>query len=232
MLRPIIIAHRGASGTCPENTLLAFRTALDSGAKWLELDTQLVESELVVFHDDDLERTTDGRGALADLSLAELRRLDAGMGERIPLLYEVLLLAKGRAQVNIELKGEGTGLATADLLKGLFTKGQLTAEDILVSSFLAEELDAFQGRMPEVRRAPIYEKLPTDFSAELKRIGCWSVHLDKSLISKNIVLLAEQQNCRVFAWTVNTAAEAGVLFALGTAGIFTDYPEKFLVGRD
>ena len=170
MSGPIIIAHRGASGTCPENTLLAFRTALEAGAKWLELDTQRVEHQLVVFHDDRLARTTNGRGLLADISLDALRRLDAGRGERVPLLHEVLALAVGRAQVNIELKGVGTGMATAELLKELFARKKLVPGDVLASSLRLEELNKFRRILPQVRRAPIYEDLPKDFSAE------WFVH--------------------------------------------------------
>jgi len=229
MPEPIIIAHRGASGTCPENTLLAFRTALEAGAKWIELDTQLVENELVVFHDKKLERTTNGHGALAAMTLAELRQLDAGKGERIPLLREVLSLAAGRAQVNIELKGVGTGKATAEFLSALFAQLRLAPEDLFVSSLRLEELQRFQQLLPEVRRAPIYETLPNDFEAGLKSFACWSVHLHKSLITDRIIETAEQLDCRVFAWTVNKVAEAELLVRQGVAGFFTDYPERFLL---
>ncbi len=224
----IIIAHRGASGTSPENTMLAFRTALEIGAEWLELDVQLVENELVVFHDAKLERTTNGKGFLADIALSELRQLDAGKGEKIPLLREVLSLARGRAQVNIELKGVGTGLATVELLNELFEQKQLLPSGVLASSLRLEELHNFQQLMPQVRRAPIYESLPKDFMIELRRFDCWSVHMHKSLITGRILEIAKHQGCRVFAWTVNKVAEAEALITLGAAGFFTDYPERFI----
>lgn len=229
MPSPIIIAHRGASGTCPENTLLAFRTALETGAGWLELDTQLVENELIVFHDDELERTTNGQGALADIGLKELRQLDAGQGEKVPFLHEVLSLATGRAQVNIELKGVGTGQATAALLNEFFAQQKLGPGDILASSLRLEELLEFHRLMPEVRRAAIFEDLPNGFRSELKRLKCWSVHLQKSLITEKVIAMADQQNCRVFAWTVNEVAEAERLISCGVMGIFTDYPERFII---
>jgi len=229
MPRPIIIAHRGASGTCPENTLLAFRRALEVGAEWLELDTQLVENELVVFHDDALDRTTNAQGLLSEISLADLRQLDAGQGEKIPFLHEVLTLAVGKAQVNVELKGVGTGKATAVYLKKMFAQGKLAASDVLASSLRLEELHCFQKLMPEVRRAPIYETLPSDFEAELKKFSCWSVHLHKSLITNRVIKMAAQQNSKVFAWTVNDLTEANHLARQGVAGFFTDIPERFII---
>jgi glycerophosphoryl diester phosphodiesterase len=231
MPESIIIAHRGSSGTCPENTLLAFRTAIEAGVEWLELDTQLVENELVVFHDEDLERTTNGFGALADIKFPVLRQLDAGKGERVPLLTEVLSLAKGRAQVNIELKGAGTAVATAALLTRLFSQKMLEPGDVLASSMRLEELHKFQELMPQVRRAPIYESIPHNFAEVLKVFDFWSVHLHKVLVTKRICELAEKQNCNVFAWTVNDVDEAERLGSCGANGIFTDYPERFIIRK-
>ena len=231
MSRPIIIAHRGASGSYPENTLLAFQKALEAGAKWLELDTQLVEGELVVFHDDELERTTNGKGLLRKTSLGELRLLDAGCGEKVPLLHEVLSLAAGRARVNVELKGAGTGEATAVLLDKLFAQKKFIPDDILASSLRLSELNNFRQLMPQVKRAAIYEELPNDFGIELQRLDCWSVHLHKSLITEGVIAMAEQHSVKVFAWTVNEEVELTRLVTLGVMGVFTDYPEKFLMKK-
>ncbi len=228
MSHPVVIAHRGASGTCPENTLLAFRTALEVGANWLELDVQLIENELVVFHDDDLERTTDGSGPLAASSLDSLRRLDAGAGEKIPLLQEVLDLALGKAEVNIELKGAGTAVATAALLTRLFVDTKLEPEDLLISSLKMEELRYFQTLMPQVRRAPVYEQLPLDFEQQLKQFAPWSVHLHRLLVTEAVVRQIQQTGSKLFAWTVNRTDDAERLSALGVEGFFTDFPEKFL----
>ena len=227
---PIIFAHRGASGSCPENTLLAFRRALEIGALWLELDVQLCEGQLVVFHDDDLARTTNGRGRLADWSFAELRKLDAGQGERIPLLDEVLDLARGRAQVNIELKGEKTGVPVAELLERRVAEGTSAFDDVLISSFLPEELRDFQQRLPQVRRAPICEELPPDFAQQLEFFAPWSLHLDKALVDDKIMRLARDRGCKVFCWTVNSPKQAERLFRQGVQGIFTDFPERFIEG--
>ena len=100
------VGHRGAAGHEPENTLRSFRKALDLGADMVELDVHLCGTgELVVIHDETVDRTTDGSGSVRDMPFHELRGLDAGKGERIPTLREVLDLLEGRAGVNIELKG-------------------------------------------------------------------------------------------------------------------------------
>jgi len=223
-----IFAHRGASGQSPENTLLAFRQAFECGARWIELDTQLVENQLVVFHDDCLERTTNGRGRLNALSLAELRRLDAGQGQQVPLLEEVLQLVSDRqAGVNIELKGPATAVPVAQMLDDQLVRGQLTSEQLLVSSFLLDELEQFHQLMPQLHCAPIYETLPENLEDWLVRLLPWSVHLDQRLIDAALVARITACACRVFAWTVNDRDQAQRLAQLGVKGIFTDFPEIF-----
>src|ERR1700683_255950 len=118
------IAHRGASGRIPENTLRAFATAIDAGAQMCELDVQFSrDGALVVIHDDTVERTTDGRGAVRLMTLAELRLLDPGIrfgrefkDERIPTLEEVMALADGRCGLDIELKGAGVERGVCELI--------------------------------------------------------------------------------------------------------------------
>lgn len=112
------IAHRGASAYEPENTLRAFERAIQMGATMLELDVHLsLDGQVVVIHDPDLSRTTDGEGLVGHQSLAEIRRYDAGLGERVPLLEEVIELARGRAQLYIELKGQQTPGPVVDVLR-------------------------------------------------------------------------------------------------------------------
>jgi glycerophosphoryl diester phosphodiesterase len=116
------VAHRGASGRFPENTLAAFAAAMDAGAQMCELDVQLSrDGAVVVMHDDTVDRTTDGRGAVRAMTLDELKRLDAGMrfggefkGERIPTLAEVFALTDGRCGLNIEIKAASTTAARVE----------------------------------------------------------------------------------------------------------------------
>src|SRR5262245_29681827 len=119
----LCIGHRGARGYEPENTLLSFRKALALGAPCIELDVFAVGGQLVVFHDDRLERTTNGKGFLLEHSFEELRRLDAGKGEKIPTLSEVFAAVDRRAGINIELKGRNTAKPVADFVSRMRTEG-------------------------------------------------------------------------------------------------------------
>ena len=124
------IAHRGASGRFPENTLAAFAAAIEAGAQMCELDVQLTrDGAVVVMHDDTVDRTTDGRGAVRGMTLEELKRLDAGVrfgnefsGERIPTLEEVFALTRGRCGLNIEIKAANGKGKEAGIGAGLLRK--------------------------------------------------------------------------------------------------------------
>ena len=136
-------AHRGAMGYAPENTLLSFSKALELGANWIEADVYAVEGNLIVIHDERLERTTNGTGLVTRSTFDYLRSLDAGEGQRIPLLNEVLDLIDGKAGVNIELKGEGAATPAAGLLEQAMSRSTWAGDQFIVSSFNHHELVAF-----------------------------------------------------------------------------------------
>ncbi|MEM7114841.1 MAG: glycerophosphodiester phosphodiesterase family protein, partial [Chloroflexota bacterium] len=136
----LCIGHRGAMGHEPENTLRSIQKALDMGVAWIEIDVYAVEGELVVIHDHTLERTTNGQGAVMEQSLAYLRSLDAGKGEQIPLLGEVMDLIDRRVGLNIELKGPETAVPTTTFLHQKLTEGW-QYDQLLLSSFNFSELE-------------------------------------------------------------------------------------------
>ena len=135
------IGHRGAKGYLPENTLGSIRKALDLGARYIEIDIYNIEGNLAVFHDFRLERTSNGEGYLQDQKFDYLRTLDAGNGERIPTLLEVCQEIKGKACLNIELKGPNTAEPVAALIKQLVTEGW-SKNTFLVSSFDHRQLNS------------------------------------------------------------------------------------------
>lgn len=223
----IIIAHRGASGRWPENTLLAFRKALEAGATWLELDVHLsADGQLVVIHDFTLQRTTDGCGEVVKHSLTELRKLDAGSCERIPLLEEVLDLAAGRATVNIELKGKETGLAVAELLKRRYASGQQRGE-VLVSSLLGKELKELAAILPHLPLALVAEMVDQQLWLLAERLDVWSLNLNKAYIDQALVAEAKARKRKLLAFTVNDWQQLEQLRAWGVDGVFTDFPERY-----
>jgi glycerophosphoryl diester phosphodiesterase len=224
-----IFAHRGASGTEPENTIRSFRRALDMGAEWIEFDVHVAAGgELIVFHDERLDRRTDGTGLVADRSLDYIRSLDAGEGEKVPLLVEVMDLVSGRAGVNIELKGGRTAPPVAALISGRIRRGDWKPERILVSSFSRSELADFKTRCPDVPVGALFKDVPTELDLIRNGLGCDSVHLARNHVTAGTVEEAHRLGMKVFVYTVNKPKDAARLRTLGVDGVFTDYPDVLI----
>ena len=220
------VGHRGAAGHEPENTLRGFRRAMELGADMVELDVQLCGSgELVVIHDGTVDRTTDGTGEVAEMTLDELRGLDAGMGERIPTLQEVIDLATGRMGINIELKGPGTaGPALEHILRAVVGGWKMT--DFHVSSFRLEELSAIREFSGDVRTGVLYaldDGGIMDF-AEANR--AYSLNPHHKAVTTDLVSKAQDAGLKVYAWTVNEAADIARMRGLDVDGIISDYPDR------
>jgi len=181
------------------------------------------DGELVVIHDDDVARTTNGPGRLASYAFAALRRLDAGDGQSIPTLGEVLDAVPHEVAVNVELKGAATAEPVARLLGGL-------RRPLLVSSFDHDELGRFHDLLPKVPCAPLASRWRPELQAVAQRLGAWSVHLADRIASPTRIAAVRGWGRRCLVYTVNDPARARQLQTLGVAGVFTDYPDR--VRRD
>jgi glycerophosphoryl diester phosphodiesterase len=230
---PLVIAHRGASGSSPENTVAAFRRAETIGAGMIELDVQLTrDREVVVMHDWTLERTTDGQGMVRERTLAELRRLDAGgwfgpafRGERIPTLREVFDAV--RLPVNVELKPSGEDGLEARALAVVEGAGALGR--VVFSSFDPGALDRLRARSPEATLAVLWEDGPIPEAVRrAERVAARALHLRKEVATPAAVAELAAAGLRIRVWTVNAPDEFNRLAAAGVDGVFTDHPERFL----
>lgn len=224
----ICFAHRGASGHEPENTLLAVEKAMDLGAPWIEIDVYAVEGELVVIHDERLEKTTNGTGRVTKRSLSYLRSLDAGKGQKIPLLREVLWLVKGRAGVNVELKGSDTAAPVVKLIGEFAACPGLYDGQVLVSSFKHRELARVRALNPDIPIGALGFGLPPAHAKFAQDLGAVSVHTSLALVNRSFVDDAHGRGLKVFAYTVNHPHELRRARAMGVDGVFTDYPELVL----
>lgn len=224
----IIIAHRGASGTEPENTLRAFRRALDFKAPALELDVYFHDGRLLVIHDEDLARTTNGRGKLYRFSLEEVRKFDAGKGEPIPFLDEVLDCIEGRAWLNIELKGAGTAAPVGEFLRSKVLARKWKESDFLVSSFDTAQLGEFRSKYPEFRVAVLTNRRFWNAVEFSRKLGAVAVNPSLKIVSPSLVAAAHDAGLQVFVYTVNSPQDFERLQSWGVDGIFTDFPERFL----
>lgn len=226
-----IWAHRGASGSAPENTLAAFRAAEEAGADGIELDVHLSrEGVPVVIHDDSVDRTTDGRGAVRRLSLRELRSLDAGhwfspafAGERIPTLEEVLRWAGERLRLNIEVKSSRAGEAVLAEIEA-FPRAR-----VLLSSFDHELLEHLRLLAPDLPLAFLCDS--RFWRRPLRRAtdcGAESFHPRADRVCRAMTIACRRCGLEVFPWTVNEMSRLRSLRRLGVDGIFTDDPGFFV----
>lgn len=246
--RPRVIAHRGASGHAPENTLAAFLLAAEMGADGIELDVHLTaDGEVVVMHNDTVDATTDGRGPIRGMTLHELKALDAGRwydaryaGERVPALAEVFQAIGRRLWINVEIKAE-RGLAFQDK-----QQGQLEAEvvrliedyemsqQVLVSSFSASALRQVYRLCPDIPLGFLYSQLPRLSSRPLLRlIRAWVVpynalHPAIGWVDARRVTWARQMGLPLNVWTVNAADDMRSMRDLGVNGIITNYPDRLI----
>ncbi|MCA1930260.1 glycerophosphodiester phosphodiesterase family protein [Rheinheimera sp.] len=219
-----IIAHRGASGSYPENTLLAIQQALLAKADGIEIDVFCVENELVVIHDENVSRTTNGKGLLQDFTLQQLQQLDAGAGQQVPTLWQALQLVNNQTLLNIELKGADTAEPLFKLLKKAETELGTEPDKLLISSFNHHLLKQIKKQRPDLKIGALTASLHLDYAAFASELGAWSVHCDRGFINQELVQDAHQRGLKVLVYTVNDATTAKKLQLLGVDGIFCNYP--------
>ncbi len=220
------IGHRGACGYAPENTLRSFQKAIELGVDMIELDVHLSrDGEIVVIHDERLERTTNGTGEVGEKSLVELKKLDAGGGETIPLLSEVVDLVKGKANLNIELKGKGTTRPVVRLIEGYVKKGLLKG-DFLLSSFDYELLKDARRIDQDIRIGLNIESKSVNFKALAKELGATSLHPSLEMTNDALLIEAHNLGLKVYAWTVNEADDIRRLKTMGVDGLFSNFPDR------
>lgn len=213
-----VVGHRGAAGLAPENTLASFRRAVELGVDAVELDVHWIGGALVVLHDDRVDRTTDGQGLASSLGLDRLRQLDAGGGERIPLLDEVLAEVPAETGVNVELKGAGTAAPVAERLRG-------ERRRLLVSSFDHDELARFHRACPECPCAPLFGRWG-DVAGAAARVDAAAVNIGDRLAVPDRIDAIRRLGLACLVYTVNDPARASALRAGGASGVFTDYPDR------
>jgi glycerophosphoryl diester phosphodiesterase len=223
MKRPIQnIAHRGASMSSPENTLAAFRAAIDEGAGMCELDAQLTkDGEVVVIHDKTVDRTTNGSGVVAQMTLAEIQRLDAGRGERVPTLDEVFAATAGKCSLNIELKDGRVEAEVAKLLRKWNA-----VDSSVVSSFDLDSLKIIHEIDPAVRVCVLGEENPVALFDAAAKLRAYAVNPRFDLARPDFCEKAHASGFQVLVWTVDEPDLMSLLIENGVDGIMTNYPAK------
>ncbi|MEV6948214.1 glycerophosphodiester phosphodiesterase family protein [Streptomyces sp. NPDC051172] len=221
----LTIGHRGVMGTEPENTLRSFVAAQHAGLDVIELDLHLSkDGALVVMHDTEVDRTTDGSGPIAEKTLSELRALDAGRGERVPVFEEVL------EAVRVPLQAEIKDIAAARVLAEVMLKRDLVSR-VEVSSFHDEAIAEITRLVPGVRTALIGSRYGTDIVERAVEAGAATVCLNIRRLTLEVVEQARKADLRIIGWVVNTQDHLRLVRALQLDGATTDYPEIKRTGR-
>lgn len=237
MKLPAIIGHRGAKSNAPENTLAGFRRAHEEGAPWVEFDVKLTKDNVpIVIHDETLERTSNGRGPVRDLTLDSIKLVDAGCpavfgdrfkGERIPTLEEslALLLELGMG-FNLEVKPcpgreRETAIAALQVVKRVWPA---RAAIPIISSFKLPALEAARDAAPELPRGYLAERLEAGWLDIARRLDCTTIHPGFRSLTDTQVKLAKQHGYPVLAWTVNEPARAVELRGWGVDSLISDTP--------
>lgn len=239
--RPLVVAHRGASGVAPENTMAAFERAVEMGADMIELDVHATkDGQIVVIHDAVLNRTTTGnaRGSVVWFTLDELNTLDAGSwkgtefaGEKIPTLQEVLSAFKGRTKVLIEIKAKNIEDKIVEIIRETGTE-----DDVVIQSFDAEAVRRCRDLLPEVPAGVLFsapllfgrssfgEKVISaalDVNADFVAVGFGAA-------TPELVSMARENGLGVFVWTVNRAKDMTSMIEVGVDGIITNHPDVLI----
>ena len=234
-----VVAHRGASGHAPENTMAAFRLAVEMGALFIETDLHLTrDTRVVAIHDATLDRTTNGRGLVDLMPLEAVRALDAGAwfrgapaesfaGERVPTLEEILRFAKEKDVIfYLEIKSDSAWGVEHAVVAALRDTGE--AARVLILSFDSATLLSVNRLDQTMMTGFLCEHPSSDLVERTVRAGARQIAPRGDLVTPDLVMKAHQAGLQVVAWTINEPDQMRRLIAAGVDGIMSDYPDRLV----
>lgn len=216
-----VTGHRGAAGIEPENTILSIKKALELKVDRVEIDVHLTkDNQLVVIHDATVDRTTNGSGQVKNFTFEQIRQLDAGKGEKIPTLQEVIDTVKGKCLLQIELKAPNTAKPVVDQVKA-----NKLQKDSVITSFHHEFLNEVKALDSDIRVGALFSQPTEDASERAKKLGAEAAHINFRHINEATILKAHQLGLEVRVWNPDTAEEMQRMIALKVDGIGTNRPD-------
>ena len=227
MKQPLVIGHRGAMGHETENTLPSIQKAMDLGVDMIEIDVFKIKSgEIVVFHDDTVDRLTNGPGKIEDYNIVELRKLIVDGGHRIPMLQDVLKLIDNKVALNIELKGAGTADKVNFIMNYYIENRNWSADNFLISSFNWDELRAMRKYNPNVAIAVLTEENPADALEVAKELNAVAINPYFKQLNEEMANRIHDEGFKIYTWTVNEPQDIAAMEEIGVDGIITNFPER------
>ncbi len=224
---PLVIGHRGAMGHETENTLASVKKALDLGVDMIEVDVFKIKSgEIVVFHDIDVQRLTDGAGLIESFELEELQNLVVDGGHHIPTLKEVLDMMDNKAVLNIELKGTGTVRDVDAIMTAYIKEKGWTLDSFIISSFKWGELKEMRSVNKNVPIAILTEENPLDAIAIATELKADAINPYFKNLDLEVVTTIREAGFKIYPWTVNEPEDINAMKRLAVDGLITNFPER------
>ena len=224
----LVIGHRGAMGHETENTIPSINKALELNVDMIEIDVfKIASGEIVVFHDDTVDRLTNGTGNIEDYTWEELQKLDVKGNHKIPLLIDVIDVINRKVPLNIELKGAGTAEDVNTLIQVYIDKKGWKLENFLISSFNWEELKIMRKSNENIDIAVLIEdENPLDAIPLAKELHAVAINPDYEKLNLENAKQIKEAGFKIFPWTVNEPEAILKMKEIGVDGIFTNYPER------
>ena len=219
-----VVGHRGAAGVEPENTIRGFRYAIELGVDYTECDVHLTrDGRLVVMHDAKVDRTTNGTGAIRELTFDQIRALDAGKGEQVPTLEEVLDVMRGQAIVLIEMKGEGVEEETVRIVREAKME-----EQVVLTCFHLERIRKAKQLAPELKVGFIVSNPTADSCQQAVDVEASGIGILYKNLTRELVEQAHAHGLDVRAWNPDTEPEMRAMLELGVDGVSSNRPDLLI----
>ena len=224
---PLVIGHRGAMGHETENTLPSIQKALDLGVDMIEIDVFKIKSgEVVVFHDDKLDRITNAPGNIEDYYIVDLMQVIVDGGHKIPMLQEVLKLIDNKVALNIELKGAGTADRVNHIMKYYIEQKNWSPDNFIISSFNWDELKDMRKYNSNVAIAVLTEEDPLEAIPVAKELNAVAINPYFKKLDEEKADAIHDAGFKIYTWTVNEPADIEAMKNVGVDGIITNFPER------
>lgn len=227
MKKPLVIGHRGAMGHETENTLPSIQKAMDLGVDMIEIDVFKIKSgEIVVFHDDTVDKLTNGPGSIEGYNIVELKKLIVDGGHQIPMLQDVLKLIDNKVALNIELKGAGTADKVNFIMNYYVNKKNWSPENFIISSFNWDELKEMRRLNPDVAMAVLTEENPLDAIPIAKELKAVAINPYFKKLDLEVANQLHDAGFKIYTWTVNEPEDIDAMKKIAVDGIITNFPER------
>ena len=227
MKKPLVIGHRGAMGHETENTLPSIQKAMDLGVDMIEIDVFKIKSgEIVVFHDDTVDKLTNGPGSIEGYNIVELKKLIVNGGHQIPMLQDVLKLIDNKVALNIELKGAGTADKVNFIMNYYVNEKNWSPENFIISSFNWDELKEMRRLNPDVAMAVLTEENPLDAIPIAKELKAVAINPYFKKLDLEVANQLHDAGFKIYTWTVNEPEDIDAMKKIAVDGIITNFPER------